>query len=57
MNSNGTITGNVTGKWTLSDGNKATITIDGVKYKGVFVKQYDTNTGKNTCLLYTSRCV
>lgn len=48
LNSNGTITGNVTGKWTLSDGNKATITIDGVKYKGVFVKQYDTNTGKNT---------
>ena len=47
LKSDGTISGNVTGTWSLSDGNKATITICGIKYKGLFVKQYDTNTGKN----------
>ena len=47
LKSDGTISGNVTGTWSLSNGNKATITIGGIKYKGVFVKQYDTNTGKN----------
>lgn len=39
--SNGKISGAHEGKWKLSDGSQAEITIDGVTYKGVFVEEYD----------------
>jgi arabinan endo-1,5-alpha-L-arabinosidase len=41
LESDGSITGATTGTWKLSDGNKATVTLDGITYTGVFVRQWD----------------
>jgi arabinan endo-1,5-alpha-L-arabinosidase len=41
LEEDGAITGAVTGTWELTEGNAATITLDGVKHSGVFVRQWD----------------
>lgn len=45
--SNGTVQGDLTGTWTHEEGTPyMTITLDGIEYKGLFVKQADENTHK-----------
>jgi arabinan endo-1,5-alpha-L-arabinosidase len=39
----GSITGTVTGSWELTDGNQATVTVDGIAYSGVFIRQWDAS--------------
>lgn len=46
LNSDGTISGNVSGKWQLSGDNKITLTISGVTYKGVIIQQWDAGLKK-----------
>lgn len=41
LNGDKTITGGVTGTWELQNGHQAVITVDGVNYNGVFVRQWD----------------
>ncbi len=62
LNADGTVTGDVTGKWTISeDSADMTFTYNGVTYKGSFIVQSDesadmvkkmtfTATGNNTCI-------
>ncbi len=62
LNSDGTITGDITGTWTMdSDSANMSLTFDGVTYKGTFLVQADetasqtqhvvfTATGNNTCV-------
>ncbi|MBQ8297981.1 MAG: RICIN domain-containing protein [Ruminococcus sp.] len=62
LNADGTVTGDVTGTWTIADGShEMTFTLDGVTYKGSFIVQADesadmiqkmtfTATGNNTCV-------
>ena len=39
LNEDGTVTGELTGEWTCEEGTpNMTITVDGVTYKGVFLK-------------------
>ena len=40
------VTGAAAGSWSLSGTNNATIAIDGITYKGVFLRQFDTDQGK-----------
>ena len=47
---NGKVTGNLNGSWTLSDGNKLELNLDGALYKGVFLEQWDTD---NQCATMT----
>ncbi len=44
LNADGTVTGSLTGKWTLS-GNCITITAGDVEYKGVVLEQYESDGG------------
>lgn len=44
LNDDGTISGDVTGEWSLSGENVATLQVDGKTYKGVFVHQWDPTT-------------
>ncbi len=37
----GSIAGAISGAWTLTDGNQAAITIDGIVYNGAFIRQWD----------------
>ncbi|WP_196427117.1 LamG-like jellyroll fold domain-containing protein [Paenibacillus woosongensis] len=48
LNENKTITGDVTGSWELRNGHQAVITVDGVTYDGVFVRQWDTALERET---------
>lgn len=48
LSNNGTITGGVTGSWSLSNDYQAGITIDGVDYEGVFVKMWDAAQQRET---------
>jgi len=62
LNADGTITGDITGNWTMRDGShEMTLTFGGVTYKGSFIVQADessamtrrmtfTATGNNTCV-------
>ncbi|MCM1228161.1 MAG: RICIN domain-containing protein [Clostridium sp.] len=62
LNADGTITGDVNGKWSMSEGSAdMTFTYNGVTYKGSFIVQADesaemikkmtfTATGNNTCI-------
>lgn len=48
LNTNGTITGAVTGTWVLSGNNQVTITLPGAPvYKGVFLTQWDSTSANN----------
>jgi arabinan endo-1,5-alpha-L-arabinosidase len=46
LNSNGTISGNVNGKWQLSGENNIILTVNGINYAGVVLKQWDTGLNK-----------
>jgi len=46
LNKDGTISGSVSGKWQLTGDNKITLTINGVEYNGVVLKQYDVGLKK-----------
>jgi arabinan endo-1,5-alpha-L-arabinosidase len=48
LESDGSITGASAGTWKLSDGNEATLTLDGVSYTGVFVRQWDESSQTET---------
>ncbi len=62
LNADGTVTGDITGTWTMKDGSpEMTLTYGGVTYKGSFIVQADestemvqkmtfTATGNNTCI-------
>ncbi|MHA7766893.1 glycoside hydrolase family 43 protein [Bacillus atrophaeus] len=47
LNKNNTISGEMTGTWEKTGKNEAEITLDGVKYDGVFVRQWDSVREKN----------
>ncbi|MCY8519930.1 glycoside hydrolase family 43 protein [Bacillus atrophaeus] len=47
FNKNHTISGEMTGTWEKTGKNEAEITLDGVKYDGVFVRQWDSVREKN----------
>ncbi len=54
LNSDGTITGGVTGTWSRTSGSYyCTMTIGGVTYKGVFFKQYDESASHNEVMTFT----
>ena len=44
LNSDGTITGEVTGTWEFIDDNKVQLQVEGQTYDGVFVRQWDPTT-------------
>ncbi len=46
LNSDGTISGNVNGKWQLSGENDIILTVNGVNYAGVVLKQWDSGLSK-----------
>jgi arabinan endo-1,5-alpha-L-arabinosidase len=48
LEGDGGIAGAATGSWKVADGNKATITLDGVEYQGVFIRQWDERAGRKT---------
>lgn len=48
LNNDHTISGDVTGTWEKSGDNYAEITIDGVQYNGVFIKQWDPTLERQT---------
>ena len=45
---NGKITGNMSGSWKLSNGNEIEIELDGTVYRGIAVKQFDTDNKRIT---------
>ncbi|MGW8459188.1 glycoside hydrolase family 43 protein [Bacillus atrophaeus] len=47
LNKNNTISGEMTGTWEKTGKNETEITLDGVKYDGVFVRQWDSVREKN----------
>ncbi|WP_406589458.1 glycoside hydrolase family 43 protein [Bacillus atrophaeus] len=47
LNKNHTISGEMTGTWEKTGKNETEITLDGVKYDGVFVRQWDSVREKN----------
>lgn len=46
LNENGSITGSVTGLWQLTGENNIRLTVGGVNYNGVILKQWDSGIGK-----------
>jgi arabinan endo-1,5-alpha-L-arabinosidase len=48
LESGGKLTGGANGTWKLGAGNQLEITTDGTKYKGVFLRHLDPDTGVNT---------
>ncbi len=48
LNSDGSVSGAITGKWKVIGGNKAEFNLNGTVYKGVFLRQWDTNNSQNT---------
>ncbi|MBQ6890526.1 MAG: family 43 glycosylhydrolase, partial [Oscillospiraceae bacterium] len=55
LNSNGTITGDVTGTWSRTSGSYyCTMVIDGVTYKGVFFKQQDESAAHNMVMTFSA---
>ncbi|AEV68477.1 family 43 glycosylhydrolase [Acetivibrio clariflavus] len=46
LNKDGTVSGSVSGRWNLIGDNKITLTIGGVEYNGVVLKQYDAGLKK-----------
>jgi len=46
LNKDGTVSGSVSGKWQLIGDNKISLTIGGVEYNGVVLKQYDAGLNK-----------
>lgn len=54
LNSDGTITGNVTGTWSYTSGTYyASMVIGGITYKGVFFKQYDETSKHNNVMTFS----
>jgi len=54
LNSNGSITGDLTGTWSYSSGTAyCSIVIGGVTYKGVFFKQYDESAAHLDTMTFT----
>ncbi len=54
LNSDGTITGAITGTWGMTSGTPyVTISYDGVTYKGVFLKQYDESDSKTERMTFS----
>lgn len=47
LNTDGTISGAVTGTWSLGDEHNAKLTIDGTEYSGVFLREWNEATGSN----------
>lgn len=45
LSANGTLAGNAAGTWQSLSGNRMEITMDGMRYEGVFVKAYDNQQG------------
>ncbi len=48
-----TITGSVQGQWEKVDGNRVELTIDGLMYDGVFIRQWD-ETSKSVVMTFTA---
>ncbi|MDQ0493807.1 beta-xylosidase [Paenibacillus brasilensis] len=48
LDSGGKLSGGATGTWKLGTGNQLEITADGTKYKGVFLRHVDPDTGQKT---------
>ena len=46
LGKDGSVSGSYSGKWRLSSGNKIEIELDGTVYKGVVLKQWDTDNMK-----------
>lgn len=42
LNNDGTISGEMTGTWTITDSSKARINLNGTNYGGVFLKEWDS---------------
>ena len=55
LNSNGTVTGSVSGSWSYTSGKPyMTFTYGGVTYKGVFLKQYDESSSRKEVMTFTA---
>lgn len=55
LNSDGTVTGAVTGTWSMTSGTPyMSITYDGVTYNGVFLKQYDESSAHKEVMTFTA---
>ena len=55
LNDDYTVTGDVTGTWSMKDGSYYTnITIDGVTYKGIFFKQQDESKKTSKVMTFTA---
>lgn len=55
LEKDGDITGIVEGTWSLSGENNITLTINGDRYKGVFLRQWDED-GKKYVMTFTALC-
>lgn len=53
LHNDGTVTGDYTGTWKFTDGANAEMVLDGITYKGVFLKQQDESIGRNMRMTFT----
>ncbi len=55
LNSDGTVTGDVTGTWSMTSGTPyMRFTYNGVTYKGVFLRQYDESSARKEVMTFTA---
>ena len=53
LNEDGTISGDYSGTWEFTEGSNVKMTIDGVEYSGVFIKQQNELTSRDMTLCFT----
>lgn len=53
LNADGTVTGSATGTWAFTDGANVEMVLDGVTYKGVFLKQQDESSDNLMHMTFT----
>ncbi len=53
LNADGTVTGSATGTWEFTDGANVVMVLDGVTYKGVFLKQQDESSDNLMHMTFT----
>lgn len=53
LHTDGTVTGDYTGTWKFTEGSNVEMVLDGVTYKGVFLKQQDESIARNMRMTFT----
>lgn len=53
LHTDGTVTGDYTGTWKFTEGSNVEMVLDGITYKGVFLKQQDESLARNMRMTFT----